>query len=152
MNYCFIFRAKLRGGTAERGKYASWYRAKSAVLLIATVGQRYRNKLIYRNKNHRKQRSNSLTLKVRYEIRLRIAIKNVASACKKMNVLACARVSRFSFFAFTASPVWRFSFIHRGLWVKVFAKKASPFVYRRHPFEGMHTHRANGRRKTGARD
>ena len=92
-------------------------------MLIATVGQRYKNKLIYRNKNHRKQRSNSLTLKVRYEIRLRIAIKNVASACKKMNALACARVSRFSFFAFTASPVWRFSLIHRGLWVKAFAKR-----------------------------
>ena len=54
MNYCFIFRAKLRGGAAERGKYASWYRAKCSVLLIATVGQRYRDKLIYRNKNHQK--------------------------------------------------------------------------------------------------
>ena len=62
-----------------------------------------------------------------------------------MNALACARVSRFSFFAFTASPVWRFSLIHRGLWVKAFAKKASPFLHRRSPFEGMHTHRAYAR-------
>ena len=45
---------------------------------------------------------------------------------QKMNALACARVSRFSFFAFIASPAWRFSFIHRGLRVKVFAKKLHP--------------------------
>ena len=45
---------------------------------------------------------------------------------QKMNALACARVSRFSFFAFTASPVWRFSFIHRGLWVKTFIKRLHP--------------------------
>ena len=43
-----------------------------------------------------------------------------------MNALACARVSRFSFFAFTASPVWRFSFTYRGLWVKAFAKRLHP--------------------------
>lgn len=71
---------------------------------------------------------------------------------QKMNALACARVSRFSFFAFTASPVWRFSFTYRRLWVKVFAKKASPFVHRHRPFEGMHTHRTYGRRITGTRD
>ena len=45
---------------------------------------------------------------------------------QKMNALACARVSRFSFFAFTASPVRRFSFIHRGLWVKAFIKRLHP--------------------------
>lgn len=45
---------------------------------------------------------------------------------QKINALACARVSRFSFFAFTASPAWRLSFIRRVLWVKVFAKKLHP--------------------------
>lgn len=43
-----------------------------------------------------------------------------------MNALACARVSRFSFFAFTASPVRRFSFIHSGLWVKALIKRLHP--------------------------
>ena len=52
-------------------------------MLIAIVGQRYRNKLIYRNKNHRKQRSNSLTLNVRHEIRLRIAIKKCCIGMQK---------------------------------------------------------------------
>ena len=44
-----------------------------------------------------------------------------------MNALACARVRCFSFFAFTASPVWRFSFTYRELWVKDFAKRLHPF-------------------------
>ena len=43
-------------------------------------------------------------------------------------------------------------FVHiQGVVGEGFAKKASPFVHRRRPFEGMHTHRANGRRKTGTR-
>ena len=33
-----------------------------------------------------------------------------------------------------------------------FHQKASPFVHRHRPFEGMHTHRAHARRKTGMRD
>lgn len=118
------------------------------VLLIATVGQRYRNKLTYRNKNHRKQRSNSLTLKVRNEIRLRIAIKNVASACKKMNVLACARVSRFSFFTFTASPAWRFSFTYRGLWVKASPKRLHPLCTDAAPLKACtHTEPMGGEKR-----
>ncbi len=67
---------------------------------------------------------------------------------QKMNVLACARVSRFSFFAFTASPVWCFSFIHSGLWVKALIKRLHPLCTDAAPLKACtHTEPMGGEKR-----
>ena len=67
---------------------------------------------------------------------------------QKMNALACARVSRFSFFAFTASPVWRYSFTYSGLWVKAFAKKLHPLCTDAAPLKACtHTEPMGGEKR-----
>ena len=67
---------------------------------------------------------------------------------QKINALACARVSRFSFFAFTASPVWRFSFIHSGLWVKAFIKRLHPLCTDAAPLKACtHTEPMRGEKR-----
>ena len=99
MNYCFIFRAKLRGEAAERGKYDSWYRANVPFCLSRQLGK---------------------DIGINWHIKIKITENNdqilwrwmygTKYACGSLsrmlhrhakNERSRARVSRFPFFAFT---------------------------------------------------